>query len=519
MSEAAQVWMSWLVPALTLGWLLRSLFRARRCWALSPARWELALAVGLALLGLWVRLSFVPALAGHRFEGHEASYLELFLGQRAPGAGDTTLYPVMQAWWWALGRLLPGEPAVPVVVSALLGLLAGALLAASVGLLAGRRAGWVAAVILALHPAQSAWSGSAYNVILPHLLECLSFLAVCRLVAGGAPEDEGPLAQVAGAALGLAMACRLEVGVALAPLALLALDRPGLARRLWPALLVGLALGLAAVWPLLGGGTPGSDERELALRINALWTAPYGRLGSTPGLLLLGLGAGLGLYRQPRRGAALILGSLAGHLALATFDDMGERHILALLPGIVWALAAGATAFGWRGLPIAALALALEGGELVDLRERYEGSERAFAALLSQPPYDALPRRYLRAPSAPGRSPVDPRCGIVSEDPRVTSPPYRSHFNLWDPAEAEALRGPDGCLQWCLDAADWRWSSRAVRDRALRVAWLYPLRPVAVVEEPLSGYACLVVDLGPRQCCGPGLPASGARHDHGDGVP
>lgn len=519
MSEPARFWMSWLVPALSLGWLVASLVRARGAFALGLQRWERAAAFALALLALWVRLSFVPSVAGHLFEGHEAEYLDLFLGQRSPGAGDTTLYPAMQGWWWALGHLLPRYEVVPILVGALVGGLAAALLAGAVGLLAGRRAGWVAVLILAVHPAQAAWSGSAYNVIGPHALEALALLAVARLLAGGAGEAEGPLSSLAGAALGLAMACRLEVGVALAPLALLALDRPGLARRLWPRLLVGAALGLAAVWPLLGGGTPGSGERAQALSNNALWTAPYGSLGSTVGLALVGLGAALALSRHPRRGAALILGTVVGHLALSTFDDLGERHVLALLPGLVWALSAGATALGRRALPLAALALVLEGRELVDLRGRYEGSEEAYAALLSRPPYDALPRRYLRAPSAPGRSPVDPACGIISEDSRVTEPPYQSHFNLWDPAEAEALRGPGGCLQWCIDAADWRWSSRAVRDRALRVEWLYALRPVAVVEEPLSGYACLVVDLGPRQCCGPGLPASGARPGNGGGVP
>ena len=77
-----------------------------------------------------------------------------------------------------------------------------------------------------------------------------------------------------------------------------------------------------------------------------------------------------------------------------------------------------------------------------------------------------------------------------------------SHFNVLDAAEAEALRGEGGCLRWCADVQDWRWSSRGVADRARRMHRLYELTPVAVVSEPASGYACLVWEVGPRRCCG-----------------
>ena len=68
-----------------------------------------------------------------------------------------------------------------------------------------------------------------------------------------------------------------------------------------------------------------------------------------------------------------------------------------------------------------------------------------------------------------------------------------------DPAEEAALRGPSGCLAWCLDVQDWRWSSRGVRDRAIRLARLFPLEPAAVVIDPTSGYSCLMARLGARR--------------------
>lgn len=501
-------WLAWLagwgLPALLALWLLGALLASRGAWALRADRRARIGALALLALGAGVRLLFVPALAGHRYEGHEAEYVDIFFGRAPLAEGSTTLYPAMQAFWWALGQVLPRAQATPILVSTALGLGAGAALALALGWLGGARVGWAAAALLALHPAHAAWSGSAYNVIGPHALIALSLLAAARAVTGeGAPRPV--LGQVAGAALGLAVAARVELGVVLGPLWLLAFARPGAARALWPPLLGGALLGLGAVAPLLAGGTPGEGERWLALGMNALWSAPYGVWGSAAGLLLLAAGAAAAWARWPRVTAALVGGGLLGHLALASFDDLGERHALALLPGLLWALAAGGAAFGWRTAAIPALAALLAGAGLVDLRGRYEGSEAAFSAMLARPPYDALPRWYLRRPPAPGRSPVDPRCGWVSEDERVSTAPLQSHFNLWDPEEAELLRGEGGCLHWCLDAADWRWSSRGVRDRALRMARLYELEPVAVVEEPRSGYGCLVMDVGRRRCCGPGL--------------
>lgn len=508
-------WLSWAcawgLPAVAALWTLAAvsgllIARWRAADRQRPDGRTLALGVGLAGIAALVRLLFVPALLGHRFDGHEAEYLDIFLGQRPLEAGSTALYPAMQALWFALGHLLPRSGASAILFSVALGVGAAGLLASALSRLATPRVGWVAGALLALHPAQAAWSGSAYNVIAPHLLLCLSLWAVATLVGEEAPPGRRALAWLAGGALALAMSCRLETAVGLAPLAALALCRPGLARRLWPPLVLGALVGVGATSPLLAGGVPGEGEQLLAFTMNVLWPAPLGRLGSAPGLVLLAVGATLAWIRWPRPSLALFAGSLLAHLALASFDDLGERHLLVLLPAITWALAAGGLSFGWRSAAVPGLAVLLLAGELVDLRGRYEGSESSFAAMLDRPPYQALPRFFVHHVPAPGRSPVDPSCGFVSEDPRIAAPPLSSHFNLWSPEEAERLRGPEGCLHWCLDAADWRWSSRAVRDRALRVSHLFALEPVAVVEEPSSGYACLVMEVGPRRCCGPELP-------------
>jgi hypothetical protein len=90
-------------------------------------------------------------------------------------------------------------------------------------------------------------------------------------------------------------------------------------------------------------------------------------------------------------------------------------------------------------------------------------------------------------------------CGWVVEDHRVRRGPVRSHFNLLEPSEVAQLRGSEGCLLWCKDVQDWRWSSRSVSDRAQRLEHLFELQPVAVVVEPNSGYACLAMQIGSRR--------------------
>lgn len=496
--------LAWGAPALLALGLVVAIGVARRDLDLLPrgrAQWSAA----LALLGgaAWVRLVFVPAWWAHRYDGHEAEYYAIFRGEHGLMEPSTRLYPAMQALWAAAGHLLPRVEQSPVLLSVGFSLIALLCLARAAGWLLEPRAALIVAVLGALHPGAAAWAGSAYNVIVPHALLCLALVAVAA--AHARPESCSRLAWVAGLAFGLAIACRVEVAVFGLTLLGLALSAPRGARGLLPALVVGGVLGAAATAPLLLEGAPGDGERHVATQMNLLWFDPYGAWGSGAGLALLGGAALLACWRWPRAAVPLVVGVVASHVLMASFDDFGERHALLALPGLLLVLAGAGLAFGWRSLVLPLLALGFLVPDLVSVRMRYEGSEQAFAAMLHRAPYDGLPRHTLRRPALSGRSPIDPQCAWISEDERVSAAPHLSHFNLWDPVEAEELRGEQGCVHWCLDAADWRWDSRSVRDRALRVAHLYEITPIAVVEEPSSGYACLVMELGPRRCCGPGL--------------
>ncbi len=482
--------------------------------------------LAVAALGLSVRLLVVPAVSEHVYDGHEAEYWDLFAGTRRPTQGGTVLYPAMQWLWYGLGRVLPAQAALPVLIMASFGVGAAALLGVTAATLADRRAGMLVGLLALLHPAQAAWSSSAYNVILPHFFGCLCICAAARLSRSHRPSLA--LGALGALSFTLAVATRLDSALMGVPaLLLLLFERPpgrswGAALRgrmvLVPPALFSIVLAARAAWPLVfPGEVPGAGERWLSFCINVRLLDYYAPLDGWLGVLLVLLGAASAARRWPVATAVLVLGAALNHLLLATFDDFGERHALSALPGLLWCLGAGAVAAPrWLsgGLGLASTLHLLVG--LADLRGRYYGTEEAYTELLAHSPWSALPRWSAEEAKVEDGSP----CGWINEDPRVSEAPLRSHFNLVDPVEAESLRGPTSCLRLCMDVQDWRWSSRAVRDRALRVSHLYRLRPIAVVEEVVeegaSGYSCLVFDLGERTCCET-TPASSAPASAGTG--
>jgi hypothetical protein len=470
------------LPLLAAAALLSLALLRGRAALRAPASSSLAMFVG----ALSVRLLWVP-VRRHEYDGHEAEHLSWFLGERTPGAGDTLAYPLMQWWWWLWGLLLPADERLPIFLSALVGALGVAIVAGGVGTLAGRRAGWLAGILLSLHPTHAAWSSSAYNVILPHTLGWLSVV----LVLLWERREEPVLAYAAIAAGVLACAGRMETIVYALPAALLIASSGRLREWLLPAL-IGTILTIAAALPVLGSGPlPGSEERWSSLVLNLPildFHAPLSGLLPLLCLALLSVGA---WRRSPAVTTALLATVAANHVLMSTFSDYGARHTLPALLALGWCGGVGALALGRVGLVCWGVLAVLLCGGMADLRERYYASEEAFEAELSQAPWASLPRIAAR----PG---VSEGCGWIAEDERVSVDPARSHFNLLDAAEVASLRGEGGCLYWCADIQDWRWSSRGVRSRARRLERMYVLRPTAVVVEQSSGYSCLVMWVGER---------------------
>lgn len=492
--------------AIALALLVVFLVIGRRHFAV-PRAWR-----AVAAIAIFVRLLAIPALDLHVFDGHEADYFDLFQGVVAPSRGGTVMVPPMQWFWWLLGQVLPAWPWLPVVIMGIISIAAIGLLAGAVGTLGGRAAGWAAAIVLVVHPTHAVWSTSAYNVMLPHFFGCLALFSVARISKRSG--SLGVLPWITAGAAALMVGLRLDtasLGFVLAVLPLW-IRPPSVSffRRLGqllPAGLTGLALAALAAWPLLWPGElPGAGDRVVSFAINVGLFDYYAPFDALSGASVVALATLLAFLARPRVTAVFVIFAVGHHLLLSTFDDFGSRHTLPTVISLVWIFGAAVVRLPKIGWTLTAIAGLLCSQGLQDLGERYYGGERAFSAVLDRPPWGALPRVQW-----PGG--VDPACGWVVEDHRVRRGRVASHFNLIQPDEEASLRASDGCLRWCFDVQDWRWSSRGVRDRAIRLRHLFELRPEFVVEDASTGYACLAFNVGLRRFAD-GVSTLGTTTDH-----
>lgn len=470
------------------------------CWLGCAWRGRSALgltgpAVALGVAAMLIRLVWIPAWSGHVFDGHEAEYWDLFRGMKAPTRGGTVMVPAMQWFWWLLGHVLPASERIVVSIMTAVGVASIGLTAGAIGRLGGRTAGWIAACLLVFNGAHAAWSSSAYNVILPHFFSAAALFAVSSSVRG----QPGPWRALVVLSIAMSMALRMDtgtVGIAVASTAVLV--RPDGA-SVWERLrgwalpgLICVAVTAACVWPMVWpGALPGSGERSLSFSLNRFYVAPYHPFDNLLLAAVLVASTVLALRRHAAVALVFVFWIGAHHGLMATFDDFGERHALVVLPAIVGLVGLGLSSVGAPGVVMFALALGVSLKDLSDVAHRYYGSEDRYVGVLEEPPYSDLPRVEWQ-----GSPPED--CGWIAEDQRVASRPIASHFNILRPEEEASLRGSTGCLRWCADVQDWRWSSRGVRDRALRLQHLFDLTPMAVVVDPSTGYACVSMDVGHR---------------------
>jgi hypothetical protein len=449
-------------------------------YGLVSVRRHLRITRGLAavlLVAVLVRLVWMP-VGLHQFDGHEAEYRDVFLGNKDLTRGSAMLYPALQWLYAGLGRL-SSSTRVLLSVSLLSSLVS---IAACYGIgrrLRSERVGLAAAALLAIWGNHAFWASSAYNVALPLAAGLGAIWAL--LVLSQEPEKWGT-AVLAGGAGALAVSTRMEC-VLLAPvgLALFLLSRPRLHWRSLVCLVLGALLGIGSLYSILSAGPlPGGGEKVLALQNNLLfwgYWAPFGGWAAVcivPAVVLV--------WQKNRHYGLVLLGFLALlHVAVSTFNDVGFRHtllgswalalVLAHLVEVRW---------GWPFLALAGWFLAVH---TQDVSERYYMSEEEFAATLA---------------SAPEFDPDKlSECVLICEDSRVVPEgQQRSHFNLLDPVERARIFDENGCVYWLFGLQDARWSSRAVRDRALRLEHLFETRPVGRLTRP-GGYVGSVLKISP----------------------
>ena len=160
----------------------------------------------------------------------------------------------------------------------------------------------------------------------------------------------------------------------------------------------------------------------------------------------------------------LALAALLVHFSSALFDDYGARH--GLMGGAALCALAGIAAARWGG------GLAILIGTIM----AFDAVDIAAAWQTRTPPEAAV----LDLPARPGH------CVEVSEEPPIEGQPMPSHF-AWFTGTLDG-----DCVLWGEESAHQRWSSRGLRDRAIRMRRLYPMTPIAK-EDPGNGRPVRVV--------------------------
>ena len=494
---------AWPAGALLIG-VLASLWISRRHFAL-PRR-ERHWLWGLMILSFLVRWVWLPVLARHTPDGHEADYFDRFQGLVEPTRGGTVMYPSMQWLWYGLGRVLPHDSWVPSFIMVLVSCAGIAFIVMAIRTLTKPELGWIAGVLLALHPVHAAWSSSAYNVILPFSLGALGWAAAAKYCDQRRPKEE--LLWLCLTSLALAVATRLDSVVLAGPPLLWLCLRPPV-NVTWKQMVMDRAPHVGAgvvtaglLWfcidPLVTPAEiPGAGEHTLSLAINWNFVDVHFPFDGPLALMLLVLCSIMAVRRWPLIGTSMLILWVGNHLLMATFNDYADRHALMGHAALVFLLAAGTVSVVEKRrvghiLGLASL-LGIFGHGLWDMRDRFYGSDDRFNALLAEGVWAELPRMTLiEASTQDGES-----CGWVGEAESLGLSSTLSHFNLIDEMEEREVRGPNGCLRWCADVQDWKWSSRSVRDRALRLMHLYHLDAIGVLGES-DGFQCLVIEVQER---------------------
>ena len=422
-----------------------------------------------------------PNLENQVYVGHEAEYLPYFFGQKSPGVGDTLSYTGMQVWWWLWGLILPGNQKYVSIVSMFWGacsvLWFSSWIRHQTSLLIGVGAGlW-----LLTTPTFLAWSTSPYNVIFPFGFGCLFLCCLQYAVV----EGKNKWLYLAAAAIVWAVSLRIESVVFL----FLGGGWFWAVRYPWkkwilPVIAAVVLIGITC-FHLFTQEIPGEGERGLSFLLNLPLTAYHAPYDGFLGIFCLLVGALVVGKKTPRLTIVAIVGLVGNHLFMSTFNDYGFRHALFAFVLIGWIFSQATYFLNWKAVPLLLVCGFLNVLGLHDVHLRYYATEETFASYLSER-YPDLPIQTLAQAKSK-------KCAWIGEAELIASSPPKSHFNLLQPSEVQSYFDTYGCIDWCSDHEDWRWTSLSVRDRNIRLRLLYRLQPTAIVK--VDDYRCILYEL------------------------
>ena len=377
--------------------------------------------------------------------GHESFYFELSLGVQSLQAHDTLHYPSQQVLWW-FAHFLPIHdfiPVLPLVISALVPIIFSLICNYD-----SSPKRFLPAILWSLTlPSFLDWSCSFYNIV-PPLLFALLFVL-------GLQKNNMKLSMISGL---LMLGGRIE-WVVVVPFIFCS----SLCKKKQGILTTLLLLWLCLLIFIFDQDIPGEGERWQAFIIN-LPILSYLEIYSNIGFLLLCASL---FYRQTlslRSSISLISWCIAVHFLMSSFNDYGSRHIFP-----IW-FVIGFIIIRSENIWFAAVLLHIIG--VFQHHKIHYASHDIWKNHLTQ--FSSSKKLSL---SEAGN------CARIAESDFFKQKPTLSHFNLYSIDEYNRLQESFGCVHWCLEYEQWRWTSLGVSDRNSRINEMYNTRIIGTLEQ------------------------------------
>ena len=409
----------------------------------------------ISLVGLF---AFHYPLHSCEHIGHEALYFEISQGIQSLQPPDTLHYPTQQILWWFLQlpvRFLP-EGLGPLLVSAGIPVLFSKLFSHS------HNTNWKGFLWVVTLPAFLDWGCSYYNVLPPVLFALLFLLGIQRsyryitLFSGF-----------------LLLGSRIEWIVVL-PFIFLG----SFSKKETTILTIVLSFWwMFLIW-IFDQEIPGSGERWQAFFTNISLTNYldiYSHLGFAWVIFAIFLH-----QRLPKKQiAGLLIWCFSVHIFMSTFNDYGFRHVFPIWLGIGYIIVHSKTV--WIPVICAHLFTAIQHYQL------HYADEMAWAKYTQEL---SIPNTLLTLSL---QEVQDIGCARIAESDIFQQEPVLSHFNLYNVSEYQDLQQEHGCVQWCLEFNQWRWTSLGVSDRNHRINNMYHTKILGLIKE--KEQSCVLYDV------------------------
>ena len=392
--------------------------------------------------------------------GHEAFYFELSQGLHPIQNHDTLHYPTQQVLYWML-QFVPIPNLVlfyPIVLATLVPIFFSILCSISIS----TQPKWPGFWWMLSLPAFLDWSCSFYNIIPPLLFALLYIIGLQR--------NNTIFAVISGFLL---LGARIE-WVVILPL----LYWSSLSKQKKIILSILLSIYFVFLLWLFQQEIPGEGERIQAFWIN-ISIIDFLDVYSGVGIILIPFAL---IHQQtiPKKYCLYLLAWAMGiHIIMSTFNDYGSRHIFP-----IW-LVIGYILVHSRYMWVPALLLHVV--FCIDHRRIHYASIELWDGHISS----------IESPNLPAIQ-IDEaqKCARIAESETFQQNPVLSHFNVYDHDEYQTLLQKHGCVYWCLEYDQWRWTSLGISDRNYRINKLYTTKMLGIMKE--NEQQCVLYDVQER---------------------